>query len=98
MALADVFVLPSKFEGLPVTLIEAQAMNVPCVVSDNVKKGVDCGLALLSFVSTDEITDWVDAIEQAIAKRQINNNCDVMTAHGYNIEKNVNIIEQLYCK
>lgn len=32
----DVFVFPSLWEGLPVTLIEAQAAGLPCVVSDKV--------------------------------------------------------------
>ena len=31
---ADLFFLPSKFEGLGLALIEAQAMGLPCVVSD----------------------------------------------------------------
>jgi glycosyltransferase involved in cell wall biosynthesis len=41
---ADVFILPSKSEGYGIVLIEAQAMEVPCLVSDTVPKIVDCGL------------------------------------------------------
>jgi glycosyltransferase EpsF len=96
LALSDVFVLPSKFEGLPVTLIEAQAMNVPCVVSDNVKNGVDCGLNLISFIALDDPAAWIDAIDKAIINRKQNNNRDVMTEKGYNIDTNLEIIEQLY--
>lgn len=30
----DVFVFPSKFEGFPITLLEAQISGLPCVISD----------------------------------------------------------------
>lgn len=36
----DVFLLPSKFEGLPIALVEAQSSDLPCVVSDVVTKEV----------------------------------------------------------
>ena len=32
----DAFLLPSLFEGLPVTLVEAQAAGLPCFISDTV--------------------------------------------------------------
>lgn len=34
----DVFVFPSLYEGLPVTLIEAQATKLPCLISDSVSR------------------------------------------------------------
>ena len=37
---ADIFVMPSIFEGLPVVLIEAQANRLPCIVSDSIDHDV----------------------------------------------------------
>lgn len=43
----DVFVMPSLYEGLPVTLVEAQASGVPCVISDGITEEADAGLGLV---------------------------------------------------
>lgn len=37
----DAFILPSLFEGLPFTMIEAQAAGLPCTISDRVPKQCD---------------------------------------------------------
>ena len=37
----DVFVMPSFFEGMPNTVIEAQATGLPCVISDTITKQAD---------------------------------------------------------
>ncbi|MBS6601858.1 MAG: glycosyltransferase family 1 protein [Clostridium sp.] len=37
----NIFLLPSLFEGLPVTMIEAQAAGLKCIISDKVTKECD---------------------------------------------------------
>ena len=34
----DVFLMPSLFEGLPITGIEAQANGLPCIFADSITK------------------------------------------------------------
>lgn len=46
---AALFMFPSKHEGFGIAVVEAQAMEVPCLVSDSVPKEVDFGLC--KFIS-----------------------------------------------
>ena len=48
----DIFLFPSLWEGLPLTLIEAQAAKLPCFVSDTVTKAVDCS-NLMTYLPLD---------------------------------------------
>lgn len=43
LAYCDVFFLPSLFEGFGIVFIEAQAVGLPCLVSDTVPPNADCG-------------------------------------------------------
>lgn len=64
MQAMDVFVMPSRFEGLPVVSIEAQASGLPCVFSDVVTKDLNI-TGLCEFVSLDSNTDaWVGRINR----------------------------------
>ena len=50
----DVLIFPSVFEGLPLTLIEAQAAGLPCLLSTAVDKSVEVTKGLVSWKSIDE--------------------------------------------
>lgn len=62
----DCMVFPSLHEGFPLTLVEAQASKLPCVVSDSVTKSVKLN-ENFSFVSLDApVSDWCAKIEEML--------------------------------
>lgn len=58
----DVFVFPSKYEGLPLSLVEAQAAGLKCVISDSINTEAVLSEKCLSLSLNDPITTWVDVI------------------------------------
>ena len=58
----DLVLMPSLFEGLPLTLIEQQANGLRCVVADTITKEAD-KTGNLSFISLNKpSSSWVDCI------------------------------------
>lgn len=56
---ADCFFMPSLFEGLPFSLVEAQAAGLRCLVSDVVSPTADCGL--IDFVPLEKSPrEWAE--------------------------------------
>ena len=72
MKQADAFLLPSKYEGMPLTLIEAQAAGLPCVSADTFSHEVDFGLDQIQWLKlSDPISAWADAVETAAARDRV---------------------------
>ena len=65
MADADLFLLPSNFEGLPVTAIEAQSMGLKCFISSSVTEEANCGYATYLDLS-DGAEEWAKEIDKYI--------------------------------
>lgn len=64
----DAFILPSLFEGMPLSLIEAQAAGLHCVIPDHITEEVDFGIGLLHRLSLNKsVAEWGAMIEKAVA-------------------------------
>ena len=66
LSISNCFLFPSKFEGLGIVLIEAQAANVQCIVSDSVPKIADCGKMLFLPIGENDENIWVDEINNIL--------------------------------
>ena len=71
----DCMVFPSLHEGFPLTLVEAQASKLACIVSDTVSKTVKLNDNLCFKSLDDSIEDWCKAIEEqtAIDRNRVDN-------------------------
>lgn len=95
----DIFIMPSFYEGLPVSLIEAQTAGLKCLVSEKVSKEVDMNLNSIEFLSINNPNDWVEAIKKIIyTKEKVDKRIieKTITANGYNIKNQVNKLYDIY--
>ena len=60
LSAADVFLFPSRFEGFPITVLEAQFSGIPCVLSDAIPKEAKIGENVV-YLKTDDPAAWADA-------------------------------------
>lgn len=90
----DCFVFPSTYEGLGISLIEAQANGLTCLVSNKVPKESKV-TETVEYLSLEKIDNWVNFIELANFERNISNNA-VINNSEFSINETINLLEKIY--
>lgn len=93
----DLFIFPSMYEGLPVSLIEAQGSGLPCFISDHIAEEVDLGLGLIHYCPLHEPRKWLEKITKITGrknKREIPP--EAILKKGYDIQTIANFISDYY--
>ncbi|EYE87678.1 hypothetical protein Q428_12005 [Fervidicella metallireducens AeB] len=101
MQAMDMIVMPSRFEGLPLTLVEAQSSCLPCFVSDAVSKEVAI-TDLVQFISLEKSPkEWAEQIDslEHVNREEIKESIykQIVNA-GYSITDNAKRMKELYKK
>jgi glycosyltransferase involved in cell wall biosynthesis len=92
---SDALLLPSKHEGAPVILIEAQSNGLNCIVSDSVTRNIDVGLCcFLPLIAST----WAKKILSLDAESQIrrSNFFWKISDSSYNIKNQIAYVSNLY--
>lgn len=95
MQAMDVFLLPSRFEGLGIVGIEAQASGLPCYFSESVTKEVGI-TELAHFLSIKDARKWANAVINYENHNFRRNMKKEVTLAGYEICHEIRKIEKLY--
>lgn len=93
---ADVFILPSLFEGLPVVGIEAQISGLPTLLADTVSNETKIG-KYTEFLPLDNPACWADEIKK-VAKVDHNIVGASVDTSTWNIVKAAQRLKKLYAE
>lgn len=95
---ADVFILPSIYEGLGLVLLEALANGLPRIVSDGVPEAANLDRRMQTVSLKAPLDKWTDAIKQARKEGHYTDGSRILKEHGYDIRQTAACVKQILCQ
>ena len=93
----DCMLFPSVFEGMPFTLIEAQASGVPIVASDIITRDVNITKNIEYVSLNEDIAVWCEIISNTMVLGNMREkNLNIMEGSIYDIATSVKKLEEIY--
>lgn len=96
----DIFVMPSRFEGLPVSGVEAQANGLPCLFSTKITRQVGI-LRTSFFADIGSSLDWADKIKSIeLNMKDRDKLAELVQNNGFDIQDTADHLYEIYrsCK
>ena len=89
----DLFLFPSKVEGLGIALVEAQIMELPCIISDRIPQEAIISESVSILGLEDSLSKWTKEAEELY---KTTNRCHEDRLQLYDLESQVRILENYY--
>ena len=96
MQTMDVFVFPSLYEGLPVTMVEAQVSGLPCIISDKVPPECILTEGLVNIMPLSASPEaWAEKILTMRVVPRTDRHEEI-AAHGFDISTEAVKLQEFY--
>ena len=99
LSASDLFIFPSLFEGLGLSLVEAQAAGLPCLIADTIPPEAIINPELITILSLDDdIGVWLEKARSLLKPENSNkeNSLAKAKASVFSIDKNIADITEFY--
>lgn len=91
----DIFLLPSRFEGNPVSLMEAAASGLPCVIAEGITEETQISENIWRVPL--KLAEWLITLESVSAKNpDRRTGADIVRDAGFDVKRQAKKLEKLY--